>query len=165
MKKIILFTTICISQFAFAQVSKPYTCRLPLNENQIISTVNKEIDINNDGRTPTSDKEDSLNRIFSCWKIPQRKAAKPGTTKDISYYLTNLDKKDIHKSIHQEESEKYSTYNLSTNEQWDSLRTFETGIPHPIATQKSGSRACNLTKRVYGWHPYWSAGLDRKSVV
>lgn len=65
-----------------------------------------------------------------------------------------------HKSIHQEESEKYSQYNLTTNEQWDSLRTFQSGIPHPIATQRSASRACNLTKRVYGWHPYWSAGLE-----
>ncbi|MCX6297335.1 MAG: glycosyl hydrolase family 18 protein [Bacteroidetes bacterium] len=76
--------------------------------------------------------------------------------------------KDIvpHKSIHQEESEKYSQYNFSSNEQWDSLRAFETGKQHlhpptPFeGGQKSNSRACTLNKRVYGWHPYWSNGLE-----
>ncbi len=63
-----------------------------------------------------------------------------------------------HKSIHQEESEKYAAYNLSTNEQWDSLRFYQTGIPKKKIMRST--RACTLNKRVYGWHPYWSNGLE-----
>ena len=72
-------------------------------------------------------------------------------------------KNEIHKSIHQEEAEKYAQYNLSTDAQWDSLREVQTGIAKTSrfeGGQKSGSRACNLNKRVYGWHPYWSNGLQ-----
>ena len=67
----------------------------------------------------------------------------------------------MHKSIHQEQAEKYAQYNLITNAQWDSLRIAETGIG-VSATPKSNSnnRTCNLTKRVYGWHPYWNTGLE-----
>ena len=83
--------------------------------------------------------------------------------KNVDYYLHN---DSIHKSIHQEESEKYAQYNFSSDAQWDSLRFFETGKqhPHPPAPfeggQKRSSRACNLNKRVYGWHPYWNPGLE-----
>ncbi len=145
MKKIALYIFICVSQFTFAQVSKPYICRLPIYPSATITKPEKE---NND----------SLNR----------RVLRSGCTKKLTYSLSQLDSKENqHKSIHQEESEKFSNYNFSTNEQWDSLRTFETGIPHPIHPPahfegglKSASRACNLTKRVYGWHPYWSAGLE-----
>lgn len=63
-----------------------------------------------------------------------------------------------HKSIHQEESEKYAVYNFSSDSQWDSARTAQTGLNKKFVTRES--RACNLNKRVYGWHPYWSNGLQ-----
>ena len=68
-----------------------------------------------------------------------------------------------HKSIHQEQSEKYAKFNFTTNEQWDSLRFYESGRVSPAAFEgghKSSSRSCTLNKRVYGWHPYWSNGLE-----
>ena len=103
MKKIALYILVITSQITLAQVSKPYTCRLPLN----------------------------------------------------------LDNESItHKSIHQEQSEKYAQYNFSTDNQWDSLRTVDTGKQHPALSLRSNSRACNLNKRVFGWHPYWNAGLE-----
>jgi len=61
------------------------------------------------------------------------------------------------KSIHQEEAEKYAAYHLETDAQWDSLRsTYGT----EKAVRAKDFRACNLQKRVYGWHPYWSNGLQ-----
>lgn len=62
------------------------------------------------------------------------------------------------KSVHQEEAEKYSIYNLETDEEWDSLRSFISGTNKSFTTKNN--RACNLQKRVYGWHPYWSNGLQ-----
>jgi spore germination protein YaaH len=63
-----------------------------------------------------------------------------------------------HKSIHQEEAEKYALYDLKTDLQWDSLRFAQSGVIKSTRTKKS--RSCNLQKRVYGWHPYWSNGLQ-----
>ncbi|MCE3278873.1 MAG: N-acetylmuramyl-L-alanine amidase, negative regulator of AmpC, AmpD [Bacteroidetes bacterium] len=63
-----------------------------------------------------------------------------------------------HKSIHQVQSEKYAQYNFSSDAQWDSLRSIE-GMNTSKTMLRSPS-ACNLNKRVYGWHPYWSAGLE-----
>ncbi|MDQ3049104.1 MAG: glycosyl hydrolase family 18 protein, partial [Bacteroidota bacterium] len=71
---------------------------------------------------------------------------------------TNENHAPIHKSIHQEESEKYGAFQFTADSQWDSLRTFLSGKPRTTDSHKS--MACNLTKRVYGWHPYWSAGLE-----
>lgn len=96
-----------------------------------------------------------LNHKIDTIKPPVRKVIRPGLTKDLGMYSESTQ----HKSIHQEESEKYSQYDLTTNEQWDSLRLFQTGRAKPVAL-KSSSRACTLNKRVYGWHPYWSAGLE-----
>ncbi len=64
----------------------------------------------------------------------------------------------LHKSIHQEEAEKYAHYNFNTDAQWDSLRSVQTGVPKSVTPKNN--RTCNLTKRVYGWHPYWSNGLQ-----
>ena len=69
-----------------------------------------------------------------------------------------IDALQQHKSIHQEEAEKYAYYNLTTDAQWDSLRSFQTGKSKVIRAQ--GGRTCSLNKRVYGWHPYWSNGLQ-----
>ncbi|MDF2436936.1 MAG: N-acetylmuramyl-L-alanine amidase, negative regulator of AmpC, AmpD [Bacteroidota bacterium] len=59
-----------------------------------------------------------------------------------------------HKSIHQEQSEKYASYGFSSEEQWDSLRLLETGAQKKAIVRSPN--ACNLTKRVYGWQPYWN---------
>lgn len=63
-----------------------------------------------------------------------------------------------HPSIHQTESEKYGAYNLETDAQWDSLRALNSGTLK--FTRTKSNRACNLQKRVYGWHPYWNNGLQ-----
>lgn len=67
-------------------------------------------------------------------------------------------KNEIHRSIHQEEAEKYAQYHLSTDAQWDSLRAVQTGITKNFTVKSN--RACTLNKRVYGWHPYWQNGLQ-----
>lgn len=64
------------------------------------------------------------------------------------------------KSIHQEQAEKYAKYNFTSDQQWDSLRFAQTGVPKKIRTKSKNTRTCNLNKRVYGWHPYWSNGLQ-----
>lgn len=73
----------------------------------------------------------------------------------VSY--PGIDSTIQHKSIHQEQSEKYAAFNFNSEAQWDSLNKIETGALSPIETRSQGPRACNLTKRVYGWQPYWNA--------
>ena len=78
-------------------------------------------------------------------------------------------KNEIHKSIHQEEAEKYAQYNLSTDAQWDSLREVQTGIAQ---TSRFDQRAnlywlhavySSVSGRCHRWcgktdaHDYWSA--------
>lgn len=76
--------------------------------------------------------------------------------KNVDYYLSQ-NNDSILPSIHQEEAEKYAPYNLVTDAQWDSLRAAQ-GIEKKMIAHHT--RACNLNKRVYGWHPYWSNGLQ-----
>ncbi|MFL5762450.1 MAG: glycosyl hydrolase family 18 protein [Bacteroidia bacterium] len=127
MKNLLVAFSVTLGTFAFSQTTKPYTCRLPLNE---------EADF-----TPDYDADSNITNIPNCFTIKQ--------------WLRDRD----HKSIHQEESEKYSQYHFTKDEQWDSLRTFNGEVKHPVAF-RSSSRACSLNKRVYGWHPYWNAGLE-----
>ncbi len=135
MKNIALYLSFIFLHSAFAQSSGQYTCRLPAS---FMSG-----DVNSDLKTKYENADST---------VLKKRIATSGNRKDIS----------DHRSIHQEESEKYAVYDLTTDQQWDSLRTFQTGIikTHTAIPLKSGSRACNLTKRVYGWHPYWSAGLE-----
>ena len=65
-----------------------------------------------------------------------------------------------YKSIHQEQAEEYAKYNFTSDAQWDSLRFVKTGMPKTICAKSNNTRTCNLNKRVYGWHPYWSNGLQ-----
>jgi spore germination protein YaaH/PKD repeat protein len=61
------------------------------------------------------------------------------------------------KSFVQQQAEEYAKYNLNTEQQWDSLNNVLN--PSTVAkkhVQKSHSRACNLNKIVFGWHPYWN---------
>ncbi|MDO9000385.1 glycosyl hydrolase family 18 protein [Sediminibacterium sp.] len=62
-----------------------------------------------------------------------------------------------HVSIMQEQSEHYRALNLKTDAQFDSLRDVENNSAG-LSTQKLGtasSSTCTLTKKVFGWHPYW----------
>src|SRR5688572_13425437 len=56
------------------------------------------------------------------------------------------------KSIHQEQSEYYSQQGFSA-EMYDSINQ-----PAAVAPVQRGG--CLLNKVVYGWHPYWSNGLQ-----
>ncbi|MES2763561.1 MAG: glycosyl hydrolase family 18 protein [Bacteroidota bacterium] len=56
----------------------------------------------------------------------------------------------------QEQSQHYKNYSFTKDTQWDSLNTVENGSVYELSTNQSKtSAACNLTKKVYGWHPYW----------
>ncbi|MBI3501361.1 MAG: T9SS type A sorting domain-containing protein [Bacteroidetes bacterium] len=61
---------------------------------------------------------------------------------------------NIHKSIHQLQSEEYSKYNFTTEQQWDELRAKKNEMAvKKISTVQSN---CILNKRVFGWNPYWA---------
>lgn len=68
---------------------------------------------------------------------------------------TIVDSQLQHKSIHQEESEKFAQYHFSTEAQWDSLYNFANPGRKSINQLRDKSRSCTLTKRVFGWNPYW----------
>lgn len=60
-------------------------------------------------------------------------------------------------SILKEEKLKYSSYNLNSEKQWDSLRSQQN-----LGTFKKTSfqnPPCTLNKRVFGWHPYWMGSV------
>ncbi|MCX8080018.1 MAG: glycosyl hydrolase family 18 protein [Bacteroidia bacterium] len=62
----------------------------------------------------------------------------------------------IRKGIMQEEHEKYKIFGAHTEEFWDSIRTKELNRFIDFQSkQSSGTNTCTLTKRVFGWHPYW----------
>ncbi len=62
-------------------------------------------------------------------------------------------------TIHREECARYSTFSFNSESSWDSLRLTLNNTPvTPSATRGTSpsiSGTCNLTKRVFGWHPYW----------
>jgi len=68
----------------------------------------------------------------------------------FSQQIGNWKSSLIPKSIHQEEAEKYASYNFTDESQWDLLRE-ATGV----RVDHSNRNSCVLNKRVYGWHPYW----------
>ncbi|MFO7789368.1 MAG: glycosyl hydrolase family 18 protein [Bacteroidales bacterium] len=58
-----------------------------------------------------------------------------------------------HKSIHQEELEYHNSLGISAEEYYS--------VNQPAEVTKRGfDRTCNLNKVVFGWHPYWSNGLE-----
>ncbi len=60
------------------------------------------------------------------------------------------------KSIMQQQSEKYSSYNFNTDAQFDSLRVAElNGSLSENKINAISTSTCVLNKRVLGWHPYW----------
>jgi spore germination protein YaaH len=55
-----------------------------------------------------------------------------------------------------EQNDHYRSFNLKTDEQFDSLRIIETGVDNKDQRlTASNSSTCILNKRVFGWHPYW----------
>lgn len=75
----------------------------------------------------------------------------------VLFSFTNLfSQNNLHKSIMQEQSEKYANYNFKTDEQFDSLRALENNQVIDINKISSiNTSSCTLNKRVFGWHPYW----------
>lgn len=61
----------------------------------------------------------------------------------------------------QEQSNHYRRYGFVNDQQWDSLRFLEQGIAQPAAAslRSTSTGSCNLTKKVYGWHPYWMGSV------
>lgn len=57
----------------------------------------------------------------------------------------------------QEQSNHYKNFHFSNDTQWDSLYQVENGVPISSYSEASrtSSSSCTLTKKVYGWHPYW----------
>ena len=58
------------------------------------------------------------------------------------------------KSIHQEQNEYFNQFQIQNDTDWESIR----GPFKPNG--RIPSKACNLNKIVFGWHPYWSNGLE-----
>jgi spore germination protein YaaH len=54
-----------------------------------------------------------------------------------------------------EQSQHYKNYNFIKDSQWDSLNTVENGTVYQLNPKSKTTSTCNLTKKVYGWHPYW----------
>lgn len=55
----------------------------------------------------------------------------------------------------QEQREYYGTLGLKTDEQFDSLRNKIEGISINPESKAVNSSTCTLTKKIFGWHPYW----------
>lgn len=60
---------------------------------------------------------------------------------------------DNYKSIHQQELEYYNSQGISAEDY------YQINQPENVTQNKSG-KSCNLNKIVFGWHPYWSNGLE-----
>ncbi|MBA2614024.1 MAG: T9SS type A sorting domain-containing protein [Bacteroidetes bacterium] len=70
--------------------------------------------------------------------------------------VTSISQETNFKSIMQRQSEYYGALNLSTDEQFDSLRNEENGSAiNNKALEISSSPTCTLNKKIFGWHPYW----------
>ncbi len=66
-----------------------------------------------------------------------------------SYYSNGQE----YRSIHQQQLEHYNALGHSADDYYDINQ------PAPVSHEKI-SRQCNLEKIVFGWHPYWSNGLE-----
>lgn len=54
----------------------------------------------------------------------------------------------------QEQSQHYKQYHFKTDTQWDSLNLAD-GNKRTTTRNTYKTSSCTLTKKVYGWHPYW----------
>lgn len=77
----------------------------------------------------------------------------------LSFLLIFNDAFAQHISSLQEQKEMFAAYNFTNEKDWDELRNQGKHIlPKPAAKVAPAQRtaACNLNKRVFGWHPYWN---------
>ncbi len=74
----------------------------------------------------------------------------------ISFFALNTIAQNNYKSIHQEESEKYKA--IGKDGDYYEKNNVAGAISGNSNTAKTST--CNLQKIVYGWHPYWSNGLE-----
>jgi len=73
----------------------------------------------------------------------------------LFFFLSTLVFSQVaHKSIMHEQSEFYSAFKFTSDNSWDSLNTVANSIS--VVGKTNATSACNLTKKVFGWHPYWS---------
>src|SRR5438309_1487069 len=61
-----------------------------------------------------------------------------------------------HISSLQEQKQFYSKYNFTKESDWDELRNTGASILPEAKQPSSSASSCTLTKRVFGWHPYWN---------
>ncbi len=64
-------------------------------------------------------------------------------------------------SILREEGEYYQSLNLKSEKQFDSLRIIQNNQSptQHLQPRSSNSSTCALTKKVFGWHPYWNGSI------
>ena len=60
-----------------------------------------------------------------------------------------------HQYIHQEQSNYYNQFSHFSEQQFDSLRGKSTQNLNFKNQKSAKQQSCNLTKTVFGWHPYW----------
>lgn len=74
-------------------------------------------------------------------------------------FIITLSLSAQHKSGLQEQKEYFSAYNFTEESDWDKLRKEGQHLlpaPKTASMPVQKTAACSLTKRVYGWHPYWN---------
>lgn len=79
------------------------------------------------------------------------------TTLSFISALSSLFSQNI--SSLQEQKQMFSSYQFTSEKDWDELRNEEKHILPKRSTQPAVAErtaACNLNKRVFGWHPYWN---------
>ncbi len=59
-----------------------------------------------------------------------------------------------YKSIRQQELEYYSQFHVENDSDWNSIRG------KMVPNKRESNKNCTLNKIVFGWHPYWSNGLE-----
>src|ERR1700753_3129387 len=69
-----------------------------------------------------------------------------------------------HKSITQQQAEFYGKFHFTKQAQWDSLyeALYPNVIDHKFKPQQTQS--CTLTKRVFGWQPYWTSTTQENNI-
>src|SRR6218665_1306113 len=152
---LLLFILFLSAQLAFAQKKDSLISvqAFYMDESEISSNEYREFDFS--GHT---EEDATYHYEAPAETVVKRKVIRPGFSNGKDFYLSHLQTDTNHISIHQQQAEEYSIYDLNSDAQWDSLRSAQSGLAKK--TTARNARACNLNKRVYGWHPYWSNGLQ-----
>lgn len=63
-----------------------------------------------------------------------------------------------YQSIIEEEKKYYKSFGFTREFQWDSLyKVLNPGLSEDVIASRTSTISCLLSKKVYGWHPYWSS--------